>query len=753
MIDAGAVGLRCLVGMRHERCRAASSFTSVIIVAGVAVIAAAIQVPAAAQSVTGSGDIVPALPPPPLPNWDLGGNFLFVGNTGTGALDVEGGAIVKSPLGVIGNKVNSSGEVTVRGSGSQLNTTGLSIGISGKGILSIEDGAKVQSGDVSNLAAFAGSEGKLTVTGDGSSFSTSDQLGVGLAGKGTVIVTNGALLESKTAFVGAVGTGEGLVTVSGANSVWTNTTFVTFGNSGNAKGTLRIEDGGLVQVGGKITVSEPTTGGATGILAIDSKSRLEGSSTYTQGLLGHYVVGVDAGASTAGLIKVTGAANITAGSKLEVVLEGGATPQVGERFLVLDAASIADNAFTLENGGAASAFLAWDDLYDVANGDVYVELAVARALTAAAVTPNQAATAAGAESSAAVIDLFRMLASDAQAQDAFDQTSGEAHASIRSMLISDTSFLRGVVFDRLHMTSAGGGEDMAMVARNDDGRIEPAADITVAERHSGFWLAGFGSWGDFDGDGNAASLDRSLGGSFIGIDTDVDGWRFGALAGYSHASFDVDDRNSSGSVDGYHVGLYGGTTWQSIALRAGASYTWNDIETKRQVTNPAVEELEADYGAHLVQVFGELAYAAQLGGLVLEPFADVAYVNLDTESFEEHGGTLALEAKSDSTDSVSTTLGVRPELGFDLADIDARLSGLIGWRHAFGDVTPDARFAFQGGDTFTIRGVPMARDTAVVEAGFDLRLSDSASLGVAYQGQFGDGVSDNGVSARLGVSW
>lgn len=42
------------------------------------------------------------------------------------------------------------------------------------------------------------------------------------------------------------------------------------------------------------------------------------------------------------------------------------------------------------------------------------------------------------------------------------------------------------------------------------------------------------SWGHTDSDGNAARLNRSTGGFFIGADAPVfDIWRFGAVAGYS----------------------------------------------------------------------------------------------------------------------------------------------------------------------------------------------------------------------------
>jgi uncharacterized protein with beta-barrel porin domain len=50
---------------------------------------------------------------------------------------------------------------------------------------------------------------------------------------------------------------------------------------------------------------------------------------------------------------------------------------------------------------------------------------------------------------------------------------------------------------------------------------------------------------------------------------------------------------------------------------------------------------------------------------------------------------------------------------------------------------------------FGITGVPLAQDSFLLEAGLDLALSATATLGVSYTGQFADSVSDNGVKGRL----
>ena len=73
-------------------------------------------------------------------------------------------------------------------------------------------------------------------------------------------------------------------------------------------------------------------------------------------------------------------------------------------------------------------------------------------------------------------------------------------------------------------------------------------------------------------------------------------------------------------------------------FRAGGAATWHDISTSRSVSFPDAETLKSNYGALTTQGFGELGYGIQMGGFAIEPFGNLAYVNLETDSFRERGG-------------------------------------------------------------------------------------------------------------------
>src|SRR5699024_8731937 len=147
----------------------------------------------------------------------------------------------------------------------------------------------------------------------------------------------------------------------------------------------------------------------------------------------------------------------------------------------------------------------------------------------------------------------------------------------------------------------------------------------------------FGAWGEIDSDGNAAQLDHDTYGFFLGADAAVfDAWRLGFVAGYSRSTFDIEDRSSSGESDNFHIGVYGGRRWGRLGLRLGAAQTWHEIDIER---TPAFagfsDSLNAEIDARTTQVYGELGYRFETGDVTLEPFANVAYVYLDTDGFSE----------------------------------------------------------------------------------------------------------------------
>jgi uncharacterized protein with beta-barrel porin domain len=63
-----------------------------------------------------------------------------------------------------------------------------------------------------------------------------------------------------------------------------------------------------------------------------------------------------------------------------------------------------------------------------------------------------------------------------------------------------------------------------------------------------------------------------------------------------------------------------------------------------------------------------------------------------------------------------------------------------GWRHS--------TRVLDGGDKL-VRFRASRQDSALIDAGLDFAIGARTTAGVSYSGQFGDGVTDNGVKGRF----
>ncbi|MET3577331.1 outer membrane autotransporter protein [Mesorhizobium robiniae] len=675
------------------------------------------------------------------------GNGIFAKSTG-GAVTVTAGDVTSTGnTAIVAQQTAAAGAGAVSVTGGNVSgTMGILTSNAGTGGTAISTNGTVE-GDLAAISATSNAGHAIGITLAGATHSsalTATALAITTAGGATTLTNGGALTGRvelgdyadlvtnnaswRTGGTSLFGAGiDSVVNAAGAS-------LVTAGN-GAALETTAFSGLESLSSAGRLTMQD---GGAGDRTLLSGNVTLAAGSTYA----------IDIGAALqSDLLHAAGAATIT-GSTLSVNMLGGLL--VGTHYTVLTA----DGGLTGEFGSVTGlpAFLAMLDTYDANNA--YLEMLKARDFADAGETRNQIATGEGLDSipeSGPLFGAVASLATDAEARDAFDQLSGEIHASVKGMLLEDSRFIRDAATNRISAAFGDAGAAALPVMAYGEGGPEMVAADT--DRFA-VWGQAFGSWGDKDSDGNAAAFDRSTGGLLMGADRLVGDWRVGLLGGYSHSSFDADDRQSSGDADSYHIGLYGGTNWGAIAFRTGAAYSWNSISTQRSVAfNGLADSLSADYDAGTAQVFGELAYKMAANRFHFEPFANLAYVSVHTDGFTEKGGAAALTSASSTTEATFTTLGLRASTDFALGGTNATARGMVGWRHAFGDVTPVSTFAFAGGDAFTIAGVPLAKDAAVVEVGFDLQMSTNATLGLSYTGQFGAHAADNGAKADLRVKF
>ncbi|WP_164976269.1 beta strand repeat-containing protein [Oleiharenicola lentus] len=199
---------------------------------------------------------------------------------GTGTLLVSNGGDVTANYGVAGNDSSTNGTITVTGAGSTwTNSQGMALGYLGSGTLNVLAGGTVNTtgsgSDHSYLGLQSGTTGTATVSGTGSAWTTpNDQLIIGGGGTGNLTVSAGGLVTNTSGSVGLNAGGNGTVTVN--NGTWTNSAELLVGNSGT--GSLAISNGGDVTN----TYSYiATQSGSNGSVTVDGA----GSTWVNSGLL------------------------------------------------------------------------------------------------------------------------------------------------------------------------------------------------------------------------------------------------------------------------------------------------------------------------------------------------------------------------------------------------------------------------------------------------------------------------------------
>ena len=468
----------------------------------------------------------------------------------------------------------------------------------------------------------------------------------------------------------------------------------------------------------------------------DSIGTLTIHGNYIQLHGSNYEVEIDPGGASDQVI-VTDLADIQGGTVSVIPAGEEFTP--GSRFTILTANSCLTGKFDSFTHSLINLSISYDP--------THVYLDVLRFCDMVE-TPNQCATGSAAERLGGSNPIYKAIVhqpDQESVRQALNSLSGEGHASIQGVIIEDSRFIREAVSDRIrqafHLVGAQSPDIPGHILQQ-----SPAADRAL-------WGRALGSFGHQDGGLNAARIGRSLAGIFVGGDMRIaDKFLLGIAGGYTQGSYEG-ARLFTASSDSYHVSVYGGGQWGPLGLRLGSAYIWHDLETGRDVIFPGFSNhLNAEYNARGGQVFGKVGYGLPLDIISVEPFARLAYINMHTKGFQERGGTSSLRSDSNQQDAAYTTLGVNAAKTLSrLERMVTILRGTIGWRHAFGEMTPVSTLAFAGGSSFATAGVPIVRNGIVLAGGVDAHVLNAGTLGIYYQGQILHNIADHGVRANF--SW
>lgn len=294
--------------------------------------------------------------------WNANNN-LIVGDSGTGRVNVTGGAHLFTNGAILGGGAplnRGTGTISVDGTGSSWQDAGrVVIGAYGTGTLELTNG-----GTLSSMGGLVGKEdgstGTVIIDGLGSSWTaTGDGLmgrgviQIGNLGDGNLTVRNGGSIGSVDGYVGSEAGSESTAAIIGNGSVWTNSRDFFIGHNDRSVGDVTVSQGGKLSADGNMQIGNLL--GATGSLTVtDAGSNVTVGADLNMGWHGNGTLKVLNGAS----VVTTGATNnILIGNENDavgqVVVDGQGSQLASAYRIIVGAAG--QGTLTLSNGGEISA--------------------------------------------------------------------------------------------------------------------------------------------------------------------------------------------------------------------------------------------------------------------------------------------------------------------------------------------------------------------------------------------------------------
>ena len=497
-------------------------------------------------------------------------------------------------------------------------------------------------------------------------------------------------------------------------------------NGRQAGGTTHVGVAGVLQGTGRLgstTVAGTLApGNSIGTLTVDGD--------YIQTATGTYQAELAPG-SQSDLLHVTGQAALDGGLQ---ALPSPGIYYLGEHFRILQADGGVQGRFAQTDFAAFSPFLR----FGVAYGDgVSIDVTRGQMLATAAVTPNQHAVAASADGLDIHQGLPRPLTQlfPAQVGAALDGLSGELHAAIPQVLVQSSGDVRDAALGHAAVrTAASAGDDGEGTA----------------------WVQSFGGTGRLEGQSNTARTTSTTRGVLFGVDRSGEDAQFGALLGMGRSDArQGQGRQAKARMRSAHGGVYAGKTWGALTVRGGLGYSRHSIDTEREVAFAGfTDHLSATYKARTRQAFIDVGHRFGDAQGSIEPYLQIAQVDVDVGRLREQGGAAALSGRIADTHTTLFTTGVRFEKKLDHVlreDASLQLVGGAGYRRAVGDLGGQANVAFDGGSTFQVQGAPNAANALVIDLGVSAWLTPRQQLELGYAGQFSGQSRDHSLNAQWSV--
>lgn len=737
------------------------------------------------------------------------GGFVVQGGSAT-INNRAGGTLQLTSAGVVRGAVvnNDVGAIISLGGGASLDNTA----IANAGQISFSGGARLGNatlatsagGSITVTGFVAGGTAALSFTGNGKlDISGLSSAGFAVGSLASASATSEIILGAKGLSIGgsnASTTFAGTISGAGGSLTKTGTGILTLTGSNSYTGATTVNGGTLV-VNGAITASSGLTvaagatiggsgqlpsltvngtlspGNSPGTLTVNGNLTLGAGSVYVAEVQGAVSdrINVTGTAALAGTLRIVplGGAYVFGSPYTLLSAQGGrtgsfgsvdTTGSFGDGVTTGVAYTATDVQLTLTPKPLAPIVADPAPIAAVAAAPVSLGLGSGQRANAYAVALGIDRAVAGGADPSALFAIYNLPAAAIPA--AVNQLSGEVHTAAPAMANSAAgrflhTMLDGSGAGRL-AGAAGGPGGAAGFTADLPSRQDGLGRASFDPARFSLWGATFGSTGRTDGDRVAGSASRNLSDGQVAVGADV---RLGSnmVAGLAVAGGQSRASLSGGlgeaKADVFQAGLYGRTTLGTVNLAAALGYARLDTDTHRAIPALGRTGVAASYATQAWSGRIEASLPVmRWSGVTLSPLAAFQAVRASSPAAVERdvtgagAGMLTLARRSDITS--------RSELGMQLdTNLIAGASPVTGfvraaWAHYYQrDAELTGSINGLAGASFSVTGARPSRNTALLAAGADVKLSPSVSLGMRVDSELAANTRRIGGTAQLRVSF
>jgi fibronectin-binding autotransporter adhesin len=225
----------------------------------------------------------------------------------------------------------------------------------------------------------------------------------------------------------------------------------------------------------------------------------------------------------------------------------------------------------------------------------------------------------------------------------------------------------------------------------------------------------------------------------------------GLTAGYAHTDATLDNNGSSATVDSYSPGFYASYANEGWYANLTGDYLHNAYTQDRVIGVLGQTASSAPEGNEGVANFDD-GYDFHRGAFTFGPLAGIQYTHLSVDGYNESGSAADLSVDDSQSDSLRSRLGGHVSYAFSHDGLTFTPHLDASWQHEFLDQSRGITSQFNGfgGGSFDVRTINPSRESALVDAGFNVDLNRTVTVFTDYTIQAGQ---DNyfGQSVQAGV--